>query len=111
MNESQSQSPQAVNGTGGLQRRSESREAEVIKAGLRQNIKAIREGHLTGGYCKTEELVAEEKKLHAILSKELETAKRDYGYSPDPKFKHPTIRAIEVELHGLAFKPKLVVAD
>ena len=94
----------------GLQRRQES-EGERSKRELRQKIRSIREGHTTGGYCDSEALVVEEKKLHAILSKELDEAKAEHGYSPDPKFKHPTIRTIEVELNGLSYKPRLVVAE
>jgi hypothetical protein len=80
------------------------------KAILRTNIKAIREGHLTGGYCDTEKLHAAERALHPILTKELEAAKAKHGYSPDPKFKHPEIRVLELELNGLSWKPRLVVA-
>lgn len=105
---------QTQQGTGSLQRR-ESREEigerEKIKANLRLEIRSIREGHGTGGYCQTEKLVAVEKKLHAILSTELEALKKEHGYSPDPKFKHPNIRAVEVELNGLSFRPRLVVAE
>lgn len=95
---------------GRIQRSAESgKERETIKAHLRKNIREIREGHHTGGYCQTEELIYEEKQLYAILSSELEEAKAEFGYSPDPKFKPAQVRAIEVELNGLAFKPKLVV--
>jgi len=94
-----------------LQRGTQSQEREGIKKGLRKNIQAIREGHLTGGYCESEALKAEEKKLYAILATELEEAKARHGYSPDPKFKHAEIRKIELELHGLSWKPKLVVAE
>jgi hypothetical protein len=99
-------------GASGLQRETSSGETQrqEIKAELRKKIQAIRQGHTTGGYCETEKLVAEEKKLHAILCTELEELKLKHGYSPDPRFKHRDIRAVEVELNGLAFKPKLVVA-
>lgn len=99
---------------GSLQRgpsREEIAEREQIKANLRLEVRAIREGHSSGGYCNTEKLVQVEKKLHAILSTELEELKARHGYSPDPKFKHPHIRAVEVELNGLAYKPRLVVAE
>lgn len=102
---------QTQSGPSGLQRQAESREREGIKAEVRKKIRAIREGHNTGGYCETEKLIEAEKPLHAILSAELEELKRRHGYSPDPKFKHPEIRAVEVELHGLSFKPRLVVAE
>lgn len=91
-------------GSGGLQRGTE-------KEKSRKQIKAIREGHLTGGYVETEALHAEEKKLDKILRKELDEAKEKHGYSPDPKFKHPEIRALELELHGLSWKPLLVVSE
>lgn len=100
---------QAVAGTGSLQRSEES-ERGKIKEQLRKKIRSIREGHNTGGYCETEALQAEEKKLHAILSTELEEAKAKFGYSPDPKFKPSQVRTIELELNGLSYKPKLVVA-
>lgn len=101
-------------GLGSLQReagREEGKHRETIKAGFRKNIRQIREGHLTGGYCDSEALKGEEKKLYAVLATELEEAKAKFGYSPDPKFKHPTIRAIELELNGLSWKPRLVVAE
>lgn len=114
MNEStnQSQSPQGKNpsGTGSLQRSEEGERSEV-KAALRKKIRSIREGHSTGGYCETEKLHQEERKLHAILSTELEEAKAKHGYSPDPKFKPAAVRTIELELNGLSWKPKLVVAQ
>lgn len=112
MNEEQKTKTQP--GTGSVQRRTsreEVSEREKIKANLRIEVRSIREGHGTGGYCNTEKLVAVERKLHAILSTELEELKAEHGYSPDPKFKHPHIRAVEVELNGLAFRPKLVVAE
>lgn len=101
-------------GPRGLQRGTsseEAREREEIKSGLRKKIRSIREGHTTGGYCDTDTLVAEEKKLHAILATELEEAKAKHGYSTDPKFKHPDIRKLELEINSLAFRPRLVVAD
>lgn len=108
---SESKIEEAQRGTGSLQRSKESEERNSIKAELRKKIKGIREGHTTGGYCESEALKAEEKKLHAVLSTELEEAKSKFGYSPDPKFKHPTIRALELERDGLSFKPRLVVAE
>jgi hypothetical protein len=90
-------------GPGGLQRGTE-------KEKLRREIKAIREGHLTGGYCETETLHAQEKKLDKILRAELEESKAKHGYSPDPKFKHPEIGVLELELNGLSWKPLLVAA-
>lgn len=103
MNEKETQQ-----GTGGLQRKAEGREVEKNK--LRKEIKAVREGHATGGYCETEKLQAAEKQLYKILSGELAEAKEAHGYSPDPRFKHKDIRAVEVELHGLCWKPLLVEA-
>jgi len=94
-------------GASSLQREEKSSRIEK----LRQERRAIREGHLTGGYCDTEKLLAVEKEIHAILAKDLEAAKEKHGYSPDPKFKHPEVRNIELELHGLAFRPRLVVAE
>jgi hypothetical protein len=93
---------------GGLQREAE---GSKVKAELRRKIESIRRGHATGGYCETEALQVEEKKLHKVLSEELEALKQLHGYSPDPKFKHPAIRAVEVELHGLSWKPTLVVKE
>jgi len=84
--------------------------AEAHKDELRKNITAIRQGHLTGGYCDTDKLRAEEKKLHVILAKDLEDAIKKHGYSPDPKFKHAEVRSIELELNGLSYKPKMVAA-
>jgi hypothetical protein len=81
----------------------------VAKATLRKKIEAIRKGHVTGGYCETEALKEAEKELHKVLSAELEAEIKTHGYSPDPKFKAPSIRALEIELNGMAYKPKLVV--
>lgn len=89
-------------GTGAIQR-------DAQKAKLRKEIKAVREGHGTGGYCETETLHEKEKALYKILSAELDAAKEKYGYSPDPKFKHPEIRTLELELNGFSWKPTLVV--
>ncbi len=100
---------QTQSGPSGLQRKTESREREEVKAELRQRIKAIREGHATGGYCDTDKLKEAERPLWQLLTEDLEAAKKKHGYSPDPKFKHPEIRVIELELNGLAFKPELVV--
>ncbi len=99
MNESKKE--EAQQRSGGLQRGE--------KEKLREKILSIRHGHTTGGYCDSETLKVEEKKLHKILSAELAEAKEKFGYSPDPKFKHANIRAIEVELYGLSWKPELVV--
>lgn len=93
-------------GTGSLQRREGS-----DKEKLRQKIRSIREGHTTGGYCETESLHAEEKKLDKILRAELKEAIDKHGYSPDPRFKHKLVREIEVELNGLSWKPTLVVKE
>lgn len=95
-------------GTGSLQREAGGHEVKTEK--LRKEIKAIREGHRTGGYCETEELHAQEKALWRILSEDLEAAKKKHGYSPDPKFKHAEVRALELEINGLSWKPQLVVA-
>lgn len=94
---------------GGIQREAEGDEAKV--QAIRKNIKAIREGHTTGGYCETEKLKEEEKKLYGVLSKKVEAAKARHGYSPDPKFKHPDIRALELEINGLSYKPLLVAQE
>jgi hypothetical protein len=93
-------------GSGGMERQARS---DGKKEELQRKVKAIREGHLTGGYCDTEALHAEERKLDKIIRAQLEEAKAKHGYSPDPKFKHPEIRALELELHGLSWKPELVV--
>lgn len=95
-------------GTGSLQREASSDEGKVEK--LRKEILAIRAGHTTGGYCDSESLQQKEKVLWKILSAKLEVAKKKHGYSPDPKFKHPEIRALELELNGLSWKPILVAA-
>jgi hypothetical protein len=84
---------------------------EKRKAELRTKIRSIREGHTTGGYCDTEKLKIEEKELHKLLSEEFEAACAIHGYSPDPKFKHKAVRDLEVELNGLSWKPKYVVAE
>jgi len=102
-----SEKAKTESGAGGLQREAESREAE--KQHLRKKIKAIREGHATGGYCETEKLHEEEKHLSKLLRADLEEAKKKHGYSPDPQFKPKEVRAIELELHGLSWKPELVV--
>jgi len=101
-------------GLGSLQReasQAESRQREKIKDELRKKIQVIRQGHHTGGYIETEKLHEEEKKLDAILRTELEEAKQQHGYSPDPKFKPEAVRKIELELNGLSWKPRLVVAE
>ncbi len=100
-------------GPGSIQRQTKGDESERqrIKGKFREEIKAIREGHATGGYCDTEKLKASERKLHGVLATELEELKAKFGYSPDPKFKHPSIRAVEVELYGLSYKPELVVKE
>lgn len=99
---------QAQSGTHTLQR-DEGREIEKQK--LRQKIRSIREGHTTGGYCDSEALKVEEKKLDKILRAELKEAIDRHGYSPDPRFKAKEVRDIEVELNGLSWKPTLVVKE
>lgn len=94
-------------GSGALQREAKSSRLET----LRKKRISIREGHVTGGYCDTEALLEVEKEIFGVLSKDLEAAKEKHGYSPDPKFKHAEVRAIELELNGLAFRPRLVVAE
>jgi len=84
---------------------------EEAKSLLRKKRKAIREGHATGGYCETGALLDVEKDLYKLLSRDMEEAKAKYGYSPDPKFKPKEVRDIELELHGLAYKPALVVKE
>ena len=93
-----------VSGSGSLQRDEE-------KTVLRKNIKAIREGHLTGGYCDSEELQAEEKRLSKLLREDLEAARKEHGHTQDPKFKHADVRRIELELNGLSWKPTLVAKE
>jgi FKBP-type peptidyl-prolyl cis-trans isomerase (trigger factor) len=91
---------------GSLQRETKGEQVtrEQIKANLRKEIKAVREGHVTGGYCDTEALQAQEKKLHAILTKELE----DIGSTQDyASVEHRKL--INKELAGLSWKPRLVV--
>lgn len=97
----------AQSGTRGLQRD----EKEKVKAELRHKILSIRQGHTTGGYCDSEALKAEEKKLDKVIRVELAEAIEKHGYSADPKYKHKEVREIEVELNGLSWKPTLVVKD
>jgi len=85
-------------GTGSLQRQESSSEETQI----RQKIKAIREGHTTGGYCDTEKLKAAEKELWSrILTKRLANAKEGTAEHRD----------LTREIQSLAFRPKLVVAE
>lgn len=102
----------AVSGAGSLQRStgSESERQQII-AGLRQKIEAIRRGHATGGYCETEKLQGEERKLARFLDEDIAALKEKHGYSPDPKFKHKDIRALEVERNGFSWQPTLVVKE
>lgn len=93
----------------GVQRKAGSTSAQAIKAALRKKILSIRAGHTTGGYCDTEALINEEKKLHAILATELEAAEKKHGTHHRSELQHPEVRAIKVELAGLAYKPRLVV--
>jgi len=77
-----------------------------VEKDLRKKITAIRQGHLTGGYCETETLHAEEKKLHKIISDqiaELEDKK------PNNWQQHTA--ALRKELAAFSWKPRLVVAD
>lgn len=94
-----------------VQREAGSTEAQEVKAELRKKIVSIRAGHTTGGYCETEKLIAEEKKLHAILATELEAAEKKHGTNHRSELQHPEVRAIKVELAGLAYKPRLVVSE
>ncbi len=105
----------AASGTGSLQRSTQEgsgrAEENSIKA-LRQKQLSIKEGHGTGGYCDTEALLEVERQIFKLQSKALAEAKEKHGYSPDPKFKHPDVRRLELEVNGLAYKPKhVVVAD
>lgn len=99
---------QAAARTGSLQPQA-SGAREVEKQKLRREVEAVRRGYTTGGYCETEKLQEKEKPLAKLLAQELDELKQKHGYSPDPKFKHPEIRAVEVELNGLSWKPQLVV--
>jgi len=96
-------------GAGGLQR-SPSQSEENLEA-LRQERRSVREGHRSGGYCDTEALHKIEKQIWQVLTARLDAAKKKHGYTPDPRFKHADIRAIELELDGLAWKPTLVVMN
>lgn len=100
-------------GTGSVQRSQKEgsgRAKEDRLKTLRKERMAIKEGHTTGGYCDTEALHAKEKEIWKVLSEDLAAAKEKHGYSADPKFKHPEIRALELEINGLSWKPQLVVA-
>lgn len=79
------------------------REESAGEKKIRATIKAIREGHTTGGYCDTEALKAEEKKLHAILATKLEAAEKERD--------QPAIKSLNREINSLAYKPRLVVAN
>jgi hypothetical protein len=103
-----SEEKKTESGAGGLQRSQTTREQE--KDILRYERRQIREGHLSGGYCNTEKLLNVEGRLWRLLAEDIEEAKEKHGYSPDPKFKHPEIRKLELERDGLAFRPRLVVA-
>jgi hypothetical protein len=84
----------------------EHEEKERIKEGYRKKIRSIREGHITGGYCETEILQQAEKSLASILNTELEEIER----SGQPG-QAQRIFAIERELRGFSWKPRLVVAQ
>jgi len=95
---------EAVTGAGSLQRKEGS--VEEVKADLRKKIRSIREGHGTGGYCDTEALKAEEKKLHHVLSVEIEEAEAKHDHQSQA-----IATANKRELAGLSYRPKLVVAE
>jgi hypothetical protein len=85
--------------------RSESQEREQIKDALRKERRAVKEGHLTGGYCETEALHKVERKLHAILSAEIEECEAQPNEGNATRK-----RALQRELAAFSWKPKLVVA-
>lgn len=85
-------------GAGGIQRETSAGEIKI-----REQIESIREGHTSGGYIDTEALHDEEKKLHAILLTKLEAAEKENDRA--------AIKSITREINGLAFRPRLVVAN
>lgn len=97
-------SPQAkaVTGIGGIQR-GEKEARQRIKRAIEKDCQSIREGHTSGGYCDTEQLLASEKRLAAIIQTEIEEAieARDRNLQ----------FALERQLRGFAWKPRLVVAQ
>lgn len=99
---------QTEQGTRGLQRpqtSSEKAQREQISRELRKKILSIRHGHATGGYCESESLKEEEKKLAAILNDEADELV-DVN-TPDSRLR---LKQIERELLSFSWKPKLVVA-
>ncbi len=87
-------------GISSLQRETSS---EKGQPDLETQIKAIREGHTTGGYCDTEELHKKEKQLFRILTAALEEAEKDR--------EHERVRILKRRIEALSFRPKLVVAE
>lgn len=80
------------------------RETQSGEDWQRKKVKAVREGHATGGYIETEELKAEEKKLAEILSKKIADAEREKGHAATAE-----IRGIQREIAGFCWRPQLVV--
>jgi len=72
---------------------------------LRQKIKAIRQGHTTGGYCDTEALHAAEKQLAPFLHDRIAICTEQHSFDAVQ-----AKRITERELASLAWKPRLVVA-
>jgi len=93
-------------GTGSLQRSKEGGDAENKKAELKKEIRGIREGHTTGGYCETVKLLEKEKELHNIIVKEIEDL--EHSKEAGSGLKAATLKR---ELAGLAYRPRLVVAN
>jgi hypothetical protein len=96
---------EAVGGASSIQRvaksgHSEKEVKQAVLGALRKEIQAIRQGFTTGGYCETETLKEKEKRLHAVLCQEL-----------DESCERETREAIEHELAGLCYRPRLVVAQ
>lgn len=99
-----SKSPQAQQRFASIQRSaSETETCRRIKEAVKAKVEAVRQGHTTGGYCDTDSLMEGERQLHAIISAEIEEAQiiRDSG----------AIKRLERELAGLAYRPRLVVAN
>lgn len=105
-NEGQEAEAKVKRGTRRVERQEESAEASI-----RKKIVSIRAGHTTGGYCDTEALHNEEKKLYHILAVRLEEAEAKHGTHFKAEFQHPTVRALKLEINGLSYKPQLVVKE
>jgi len=95
---------EAVAGTGGLQRSAEARGQKICE--LRLNRRQVKEGHTTGGYCDTVALHAIEKALAKVIGEEITELEKVGSIAAGN-----AAQIYKRELAGLAWKPKLVVAQ